>query len=339
MIGGRSSMSPMATSRRMLPVSKSYDNCSAFGGSLCGSTVIDSESPESERDGGRRERSGSIPVDRGGGRTPTPAANALPRHRPRTARRQDTASHRVSRARIGRLARNPHARSGPGRTPSTARRSLISCGPPGRFPAGPDLDLATRSRAVDFPGRACLPPETAAPAGPRNRRTRRPLGRLVSPAIGCYSAPSPRRSRPVMIRILPAYIVRQHIGPFIFGLVVITFVLIMDLIVDYLDLFLGKGVPLPTVLEVFFLSLGWMLALSIPMAVLVAKLMTYGRLSQDHEITAMRAGGVSFVQIIAPVFIISAFLGGGLLAYNDQVLPRANHRLANLLLDIHRKKP
>jgi lipopolysaccharide export system permease protein len=142
-----------------------------------------------------------------------------------------------------------------------------------------------------------------------------------------------------MIRILPAYIVRQHIGPFVFGLVIITFVLIMDLIVDYLDLFLGKGVPLLTVLEVFFLSLGWMLALSIPMAVLVATLMAYGRLSQDHEITAMRAGGVSFVQIIAPIFVISALLGGGLLAYNDQVLPRANHRLANLLLDIHRKKP
>ena len=142
-----------------------------------------------------------------------------------------------------------------------------------------------------------------------------------------------------MIRTLPAYIVRQHIGPFLFGIVVITFVLIMDLIVDYLDLFLGRGVALPTVLEVFFLSLGWMLALSIPMAVLVATLMAYGRLSQDHEITAMRAGGVSFVQILAPIFLVSALLAGGLLAYNDQVLPRANHRLANLLIDIHRKKP
>ncbi len=142
-----------------------------------------------------------------------------------------------------------------------------------------------------------------------------------------------------MIRTLPLYIVRQHVGPFFFGIVVITFVLVMDLIVDYLDLFLGRGVALTTVLEVFFLSLGWMLALSIPMAVLVATLMAYGRLSQDHEITAMRAGGVSFTQMLLPVFLASALLAGGLLAYNDQVLPRANHRLANLLIDIHRKKP
>jgi lipopolysaccharide export system permease protein len=82
-----------------------------------------------------------------------------------------------------------------------------------------------------------------------------------------------------------------------------------------------------------------MLALSIPMAVLVAALMTYGRLSQDHEITAMRAGGISFTQILLPSFLASALLACGLLAYNDQVLPRANHRLATLLIDIHRKKP
>jgi lipopolysaccharide export system permease protein len=142
-----------------------------------------------------------------------------------------------------------------------------------------------------------------------------------------------------MILTLPWYIFRQHVGPFLFALVVITFVLLMDQIVDYLDLFLGKGVPFPTVVEVFLLCLGWMFALSIPMAVLVASLMAYGRLAQDHEITAMKAGGLSFVQIIAPAFVASVLLAAALLAYNDLVLPRANHRLANLLIDIHRKKP
>lgn len=142
-----------------------------------------------------------------------------------------------------------------------------------------------------------------------------------------------------MLRTLPAYIVREHIGPFLFGGVVITFVLVMDMIIDYIDLFLGKGVALPIVLEVFLLSLGWMLALSIPMAVLVAALMTYGRLSQDHEITAMKASGLSYVQIIAPALLASLFLTGALLFYNDRILPRTNHRLATLFLDIHRKKP
>jgi len=142
-----------------------------------------------------------------------------------------------------------------------------------------------------------------------------------------------------MLRTLPAYIVREHIGPFLFGACVITFVLVMDMIIDYIDLFLGKGVAFPVVLEVFLLSLGWMLALSIPMAVLVAALMTYGRLSQDHEITAMKASGLSYMQIVAPALLASLFLTGALLFYNDRILPRTNHRLATLFLDIHRKKP
>ncbi|MFN0150192.1 MAG: LptF/LptG family permease [bacterium] len=142
-----------------------------------------------------------------------------------------------------------------------------------------------------------------------------------------------------MLRTLPAYIIREHIGPFLFGAFVITFVLVMDMIIDYIDLFLGKGVALPVVLEVFVLSLGWMLALSIPMAVLVATLMTYGRLAQDHEITAMKASGLSYVQIVAPALLASLFLTGALLFYNDRILPRTNHRLATLFLDIHRKKP
>jgi lipopolysaccharide export system permease protein len=142
-----------------------------------------------------------------------------------------------------------------------------------------------------------------------------------------------------MIRTLPTYILREHVGPFVFGVVVITFVLIMDMVIDYIDLFLGKGVALPVVLEVFLLSLGWMMALSIPMAVLVASLMTFGRMAQDHEITAMKASGLSFGQILLPVMLAGFLLAGGLLLYNDRVLPESNHRLATLFLDIHRKKP
>jgi lipopolysaccharide export system permease protein len=111
------------------------------------------------------------------------------------------------------------------------------------------------------------------------------------------------------------------------------------MIIDYIDLFLGKGVALPIVLEVFLLSLGWMMALSVPMAVLVASLMTFGRMAQDSEITAMKASGLSFGQILLPATLASLLLAGGLLLYNDRVLPESNHRLATLFLDIHRKKP
>lgn len=135
------------------------------------------------------------------------------------------------------------------------------------------------------------------------------------------------------------YILRQHVGPFVFAVLVITFLFIMDLLIDYIDLFLGKGISLAVVLEVFLLSLGWMVALTVPMGVLVAVVMAFGRLSGQNEITAMKAAGVSIYQIILPPLLVSLLFTYGLVRFNNDVLPESNHRLASLLVDIHRKRP
>src|SRR5690554_1060423 len=89
--------------------------------------------------------------------------------------------------------------------------------------------------------------------------------------------------------ILVKYILKEHIAPFLVALFVITFLFIVDFLVNILDSVLSKGLPLGTVLEIFALNLAWMLSLSIPMAVLVSCLMAFGRLSGDQEITVMKA--------------------------------------------------
>ena len=98
------------------------------------------------------------------------------------------------------------------------------------------------------------------------------------------------------VRILPSYILRQHLVPFLLGFGVVTFVFEMDVLFDYLDLVINRGVPAPAVIQLFALSLGFVIALSVPCAVLIATLMTFGRLSQDNEITALRASGVHLFQ-------------------------------------------
>jgi len=94
-----------------------------------------------------------------------------------------------------------------------------------------------------------------------------------------------------------------------------------DFLFDYLDLFLGKGIALFTVLKLFFLGLGWMLALSIPCGVLVAALMTYGRLAQDNEIVAIKASGISPFRAIRPALLAGALVAVGLTLFNNYVLP------------------
>jgi lipopolysaccharide export system permease protein len=139
--------------------------------------------------------------------------------------------------------------------------------------------------------------------------------------------------------IIYRYILKEHIGPFFFGLAIITFVLIMDFLLELLNLIIGKGVSLLIVLQAFVLNLAWMLALSVPMAVLVSTLMAFGRLSQDNEITALKVSGVSLYRIVFSPLLFSLILTLGMIYFNDKILPEANHRARILMSELHQIKP
>jgi lipopolysaccharide export system permease protein len=134
-------------------------------------------------------------------------------------------------------------------------------------------------------------------------------------------------------------LLRSASGPFAFGFFVITFLLMIDILYKYVDLFVSKGVPFAIATKVLALSLGHTFALSVPMAVLVAILMAVGQLAADHEITAMKASGIDLWSVLKPLLLGAGVIALGLTAYNHFVFPESNHTLANLLYDISRKKP
>jgi lipopolysaccharide export system permease protein len=91
--------------------------------------------------------------------------------------------------------------------------------------------------------------------------------------------------------------------------------------------------------EFLLLSIPFTLAMTLPMAVLVATLHAFSRFASENEITAFKASGVSMQRLVRPVIIASCFIALFMVWFNDQVLPRANHRLATLQADIARVKP
>lgn len=143
----------------------------------------------------------------------------------------------------------------------------------------------------------------------------------------------------IRMRILSFYVLREHLAPFLLGLLVLTFILVVNRVFELVDLIIGKGLGTMTVLEVFLLSLPFILALTIPMAVLVASLVAFGRLSQDSETTALKAGGVNLYLTILPPLLAFSVLAVGLTYFNNHILPESNHRVKNLMIDISQKRP
>jgi len=140
------------------------------------------------------------------------------------------------------------------------------------------------------------------------------------------------------------YLIYRHLllsatGPFFFGLFVITFLMMIEILFKYVDLFVSKGVPFLLATKVLALSLGHTFALSVPMAVLIAILMSVGQLAADHEITALKASGIGLWTVLRPLLLGAGLIAVGLTAYNHFVFPESNHTLANLVYDINRTKP
>ncbi len=139
--------------------------------------------------------------------------------------------------------------------------------------------------------------------------------------------------------IISRYILREHVAPFLFGLITIVFLFLLNVVFRDLGRLLGKGIPSGVVFEFFGLNLAWIVALAIPMAVLVATLMAFGRFSSDNEIVALKASGVHLYRLITPVLIVAVFLTIGMERFHNSILPEFNHRYRLLFSDISKKRP
>ena len=141
------------------------------------------------------------------------------------------------------------------------------------------------------------------------------------------------------VRILNRYILKEHLGPLLFAGSSLTSLMLLNYIAKEFGKLVGKGLGWGVIGEFFLLAIPFTVAMTLPMAVLVSTLYAFGRLASENEITALRASGIGIRELLVPVMIGGLALSLVMVAFNDQVLPRANHRLRNLQEDIAQKKP
>ena len=137
---------------------------------------------------------------------------------------------------------------------------------------------------------------------------------------------------------LDRFILKSFIGPFAAILVVVTFILMMQFLWLYIDELVGKGLRFSVILE----FLGWggitTLPLSLPLASLLASMMTMGTLGENNELLAIKAAGVSLTRVLAPLIVASFFISVGTYFVNNNLVPLAYNEIYTLRDDIGRTK-
>ena len=141
------------------------------------------------------------------------------------------------------------------------------------------------------------------------------------------------------MKILWRYILREHVGPLLFGQAVFTLVLLMNQVARKFDDLARRDLDPAIIAHFFVLTLPFILAVTFPMGVLVATLAAFGRLSADNEITAMKASGVSLYSMLTPLVAAAGALALFMVWFNHAVLSESNHQLSRLEGDIGRTKP
>jgi lipopolysaccharide export system permease protein len=137
---------------------------------------------------------------------------------------------------------------------------------------------------------------------------------------------------------LHRYLFLQVLGPFFGGLALFTFVLLIARILKLVEMVVNRGVPALEILQLFSYLLPAFLEVTVPMALLLACLMAYGRLSSDSEIVALRASGLSLYQISAPVAVFALLVWIASLGLSLYARPWGNEALRTGIFELARSR-
>lgn len=141
------------------------------------------------------------------------------------------------------------------------------------------------------------------------------------------------------MKIINLYILRSHIGPFLFGFSTVVFIFLMQFIINSLDKLLGKGIETSVIVHAIILNIPWMVVLAAPMGILFATLMAFGAMSANYEIAIIKSSGTSLYSMMKPAIGLGFVMSLTLFWFNDAILPESNHQAKVLMNDIQRKKP
>ena len=140
-------------------------------------------------------------------------------------------------------------------------------------------------------------------------------------------------------KILERYFLYETVKVFIICLFVITFLMMIDRLMELMNMILEKQLDAITIINLFALSFPFIFALSVPISVLTSSIWAFGRMSVDRELTAAKSTGINLLKMTGLLTIFMLIVTFGMAYFNDYILPETNHLLKNVIIKVTYKKP
>ncbi len=138
---------------------------------------------------------------------------------------------------------------------------------------------------------------------------------------------------------LHLFVIKSYILPLLLIFVTAVFALLMQFIWKYVDELVGKGLELKIITELIFYASLYVVPMALPLAVLVASVMSFGNLGEHSELLALKSSGISLQKIMMPLIIVTLMVSVGAFAFSNYISPHTNLKMGTLLHDIRHQRP
>jgi lipopolysaccharide export system permease protein len=141
------------------------------------------------------------------------------------------------------------------------------------------------------------------------------------------------------LKRIDLYLLKNFLGLLLVTFVICIFILLMQFVWLHIKDLVGKGVGLAVLSEFFLYAVTTVVPLALPLAILLASLMSFGNLGEKFELTAMKAAGISLFRIMRPLAVAIAFVSVGAFCFSNYILPKSQVKLWALIFSLKQKSP
>jgi lipopolysaccharide export system permease protein len=141
------------------------------------------------------------------------------------------------------------------------------------------------------------------------------------------------------VKKVDKFVLKSFIGPLIFTFFIVLIILILQFLWMYIDELAGKGLDFKIVTELIYHFAMTFVPTALPLAILLASLMTFGNMGEFTELTALKSSGIPLQRIMRPLMVLIGIIAIVSFFFSNNVLPYSTSKARTLLYDIRRKKP